>query len=333
MSFTSVSADGITRGNLTDAERMRAQQGQTQSAIDAQMRALQAEIADRQAGRAFQGTENERGRAFQGDMFNANADLTRGLDQSATERAFGSIDRQMGPANSDAAIRKAEWDAGANKRALQDSVFKQIMPAIAGGGQPGEAPGGKFAMDPDAMMFMAMGGNPGEYMQQKRQQSNADRQHTDAEDARNTEIGTRLIASGKPEAVALGTHFLSLVKNSGFAGQDPALLKSALQPQIAPGEALAKNIALSQQFDELASMATDTSKSFDTAGNLATIKTRVAGLIKALTDKGVTAEDAAAYVKGELGKRVPKETGLRLGALFPSISSVGQTRAAIGLDN
>ncbi len=320
--YDHVTAFGTTHGNLTDDARLRAQQGQTQAAIDAQMRALQAEIADRQAGRAFQGDQANQDRSFQGGMFDKNAALQTGLDKSATERAFGTVDRQMGPANSDAAIRKAEWDAGANRRALQDSVFKQIMPAIAGGGQPGAPAGNKFSMDPDAMMFMAMGGNPGEYMMQKRTQGNADRQHQDAEDARNTEIGTKLIASGKPEAVALGTHFLSLVKNSGFAGQDPATLKTALQPERDANEVVAKSPSMMMKIDNAATLLNNASRIGGNEAQIEQAKPILISFIKDLTDQGVKPEEAQAYATAYLKKKLPANSTLT-GDLINGLLTVG----------
>lgn len=334
MPYDRITAFGTSRGNLTDDERLRAQQGMTNQGIAAQMAALNAEIADRQAGRTFQGSESGLDRAQAMTLADKRSALDLTLDKNATDRAFGTVDRQMGPANIDAAIRQREANVKLPieeaRGAFQLAALKQAMGGMPGAGAPGAAPGG--GLDADATMFMAWGGNPGEYMAQKRQQTQSDRAHQDAEDARNLALGTELMKSAKPEARALGAQILAKVKNSGLGGADPVVLQGALTPEMAPADALAKNVSVNQMFDELAALAKNTSGSFDTAGGLEQIKTKMAALVKAMTDKGVPPDEAVAYVKQELGKRVPAETGLRLGAFFPSISSVGQTRQAIGFE-
>lgn len=332
MPYNHVTAFGTSRGNLSDDERMQAQQGMNSQNIAAQMQALNAEIADRQAGRTFQGGQAAADRTFQGGMFDKSAGLQKDLDASATQRALGITGLQMKPSTMAAELEQAKYNDTADQRNFRHQMFQKLTANGGAGGAPGAAttPGG---LDNDAMMFMAMGGNPGEYMAQKRQQMQFDRQHQDAQDAQAMDIGTKLMASENPQARALGAQIAARSKNGALAGMDPQTLAAGLQPRLSPMDAVAKNVSIGQGLDELASLAKDTSGKFDTAGGLEQIKTKMATLIKSMTDRGVPPEEASAFLKQELGKRVPKETGLRLGAFFPGISSVGQTREAIGLPN
>ncbi len=326
MPFTSASADGVVRGNLTDEERMRAQMGQSQAAINAQMQALQAEIADRQAGRAFQGNENASERTFRAGTQDKDLANRTAMSLEDTKRALGVVGAQMEPAKMGAQLDRDKFMVDAPRRALQAEVFKQMMPAMSGvgggtaaTGAPGTPqdvsqmpPGGvpmpsapKFQMDPDMMMAMAFGGNPADVLAQRRQQTNADRAHTDAEDARNLEMGTKLIASGKPEAVALGTHFLSLVKNSGFAGQDPTTLKGALQPEVDAATAISQHPATQMKLDNVATLLKNAGTFSGSDAQIEQAKPLLTDLIKSLTDSGVKPEEAKAYVSMQLKKSLP----------------------------
>ena len=314
-----------------------------QDGVDAQMRALQMELADRQAGRTFQGGQQDKvlafqggladkEHAFQGGMFDKNAGLQKDLDASATQRAFGTVDRQMAPALLAAQDEHSKYMEGANVRGLrnqfQENALKQYMAQQQAG-----APSAPGAGGDDSLMFLAFGGNPGELANIKRQEMQAKLAREDSLDSRNYELGLKLLQSTNPQARALGATVMSKVKNSGIGGSDPAALQGALTPEMAPDKAIASKASLGQAFDELAALATSTSGSIDTAGGLEQIKAKMGALVKMMTDNGVPPEEAAAYIKSELGKRVPAETGLRLGRFFPGISSVGLTRRAIGYES
>ncbi len=316
MPYDRVTAFGTSRGNLTDNERMTAQQGQSQAAIDAQMRALQAEINDRQAGRAFQGQEANADRSFQGGMFDKNAGLQKDLDASQTARALGVVGAQMGPANSDAAIRKAEFDANAPRRALQAEVFKQFMPQLTGGGAPDGAvsqmpPGGtgpaapRFQVDPDMAMVMAMGGDVGGYLTNKRQSANADRAHDDSEDATTMGIINGLASSGRPDGIALAQQLASRLHNKSLNGIDV----KALRPTATPDEIVGKSPAAMQKLDNAATLLANASKVGGEAAGLDQAKPILDDFVKSLTDQGAKPEEAQAFVSNYLKKRLPANAG------------------------
>lgn len=327
MPFQHATAFGTSYGNLTDDERLGAQQGMNANAIAAQMAALNAEIADRQAGRSFQGGQADKDRAFQGTQFDKGAGLQKDLDASATARAFGTVDRQMGPANIDAGIRQREANVKLPIEEARGAFQLQALKAAMGGmgagaaGTPG-APGGAApqggGLDPDATMFMAWGGNPGEYMQNKRIQANSDRTHQDALDARDLELAKSLIASGKPEAVALGTQILSKGKGSALSGQDPATLQTALQPEVDAASAITKSPAVQLSLDNAATLLANASKVGGDAGSIEQAKPLIEKVIADLKTKGVRPEDAQAYVTNEMKRRLPANAGLGtlLGELF-----------------
>lgn len=141
MPYDHITAFGTSRGNLTDDERLRSSIGMQQSANAAQLQALQAEIADRQAGRTFQAGEGDKTRAFEGGMFDKNAGLQRDLDTSATNRALGVVDRQMQPSLMDAQLRTREANVDLPVREARGQAqllaLKQALARM--GGAPGAA--------------------------------------------------------------------------------------------------------------------------------------------------------------------------------------------------
>ncbi len=158
-------AGGQTR--VTDMDRLGLQQQQIQTArdaammeIQARMQMQQAELGDRAQGRTLEYGDRNAGRAFEGGMFDKNAGLQRDLGQQQTDRAFGTVDRQMSAANKTADLAGRQFDEGAPLRqsTMNNQMYYQnaMKDAFTGGGQLGSA--GSDMDKLRLMAFMATGG-------------------------------------------------------------------------------------------------------------------------------------------------------------------------------
>lgn len=330
MAFNRTTAFGTTYGNVSDAERMAAQQNQFNSNQAFQLAALQAEMADRAAGRNFQGGLADKEMTFQGGMFDKNAGLQKDLDRSATERALGVVDRQMQPSLLDAQLRQREANIDLPIREMRGQATQMaLQQAIGQMKGAGAAPGGA-PMD-DSLMFLAFGGNPGELANIRRQEMQAKQTREDSIDNRNQALAIEMMKSANPQARALGASILAKTQTSGFAGADTATLQNALTPQATPAEAIGKKVALSQALTQLKTAADRGANSMFSGDDVAQVKAQTDQLVKMLVDNGVPEEEARAYIQQEIDKVAPAENALHLGYYFPSISSTGQVRQAAGL--
>lgn len=306
MTFSRTTAFGTSYGNVTDDERLQVSQGMNNQNLAAQMQALQMEIADRQAGRQFNAGENDKTRQHDLGLFDRKAGLDLQLDDRSTARQIGITDRQMAPSLMDAKIREREANVDLPiKEARGQYQLQALKNAMEGSGAAG-APGS--GMDAEAAMFMAWGGNPGEYLREKRAITQADRTHQDAEDTRNFDLAKTLIASGKPEAVALGIQILSKIKSSGLGGADPATLQTALQPEVGAADAIAKSPAIQLVLDNAATLLTKASSVGGDVSQIEQAKPLIAQVVTKLQQRGVRPEEAQAFITNEMRKRLPANT-------------------------
>jgi hypothetical protein len=291
MPYDRITAFGTSRGNLSDDERMRAQQGQTQAAIDAQMRALQAEIADRQAGRVFQGDQANQDRSFQGGMFDKNAALQTGLDKSATERALGVAGLQMRPSTMKAEDDRADRQIDLPVKQAQAQQLLAVInrlgarnagPAggMAGAGTPSVDP--KEAYQNDLTMLSVLkGGQMPDFQGQEMRHQIAQMELEQAKRKSASDQAAGYVAAG----------------DIGKAREIAAAAGTPLA-RVAPAEVAASRPVIQEGMAQIVRLA----KAKDVQG----VKPMFVQLMKALTDSGVDPQDAAAYLRSQLDPLMAK---------------------------
>lgn len=150
MPFDMLTPFGVRPGQVTDEERLNASMGDAA----ANRAAAQAELAAR-LGIAKMGSDTQRygidkqlegtgtfaQRSTQeGSMFDRGAQLSRDLDKSATERAFGTVDRQMGPAMMREGREQTLFNEGTSLRQARNGMqmgAMESLKAAMGGGSSG----------------------------------------------------------------------------------------------------------------------------------------------------------------------------------------------------
>lgn len=160
------------QANRTDSDAAREAAA---AALAAQIRMHQADLADRQAGRMQQGSEFERGlssqenesrlgRDFQGGLFDKQLGLSRDLDRSSTDRAFGLADRQNLVPMAEVNLARDQFNATNWRNELQKKFLTEQLGAMQGGaGGAGVAGGSGFTIDPEdrsAILTSVLSGQP-----------------------------------------------------------------------------------------------------------------------------------------------------------------------------
>ncbi len=281
--YDRVTAFGTTHGNLTDDARLRAQQSQSQAAIDAQARALQAEINDRQAGRAFQGDQANADRALKGGLFDKEAALKERLDASDTARQLGVVGLQMGPSTSDAKIRSDEAAIDLpQKKAAADALLAAIN-GLKGGAAPAGAPGAPGVSpsdDPGFQRNMAMiaalkGGQVPDFAAQDMRHQIAQLELSQAKRQAAADQAAGYVAAGD----------IGKAREIAAAGGTPLA-------RVAPAAVAASRPVIQEGIAQIVRLA----KAKDVQG----VKPKFIQLMKALTDSGVDEQDASAYLRSQL---------------------------------
>lgn len=310
MPFDHITAFGTSRGNLSDDERLRAQQAQFQQSQNSQLAALQAEIADRQAGRTFQGGENDKLRAFQGGMFDKDAVLQKDLDASATQRALGVVNAQMAPALLGAQDDHSRYTEGLPVRqAEQAAILKAINGMSGAGGVPGAAPV-SIDQDPDfqknlTMLSVLKGGSAPDFAKRDYEKQAL---AMDMEDRKRTRGLDRAMAfrnagdeeQARAAAIEAGSPLPAVTADAAMAGSPS--VANALGSVDAAGKKLSGSNFL---FEDPLQNPERTDP----------IKNSVAEAIKLLVGRGVKPEEARAFVLKRLKDLAGPEGshGLNLG--------------------
>ncbi len=337
MAYDRVTAFGTTRGNLTDEDRLIASQNSQERGIAAQQAALREQIAATAAGQdkgiaanrenlGLELADRGVGRGHQTALLDRGHGYNVEMDDRATKRAYDVADRAAAPQKVLADIEKAKWDSGAGMRDFQQRALRQAMGGAGGqdgGTLMGDAPGGGGAPGPmggdsELVMYVAMGGNPGDLLRYRRQESSDKLSREDAMSAQDYETALKLMESQNPQARAIGAHILSKSKRPGaFTGQDPKMLENALVPAQAPGDAMKASPALTMAIDDIVKSLTKaggstglydaaTGKSADASGATNEAMPKIAALVQQLVGKGVPEEEARAHIKQELASRLPQ---------------------------
>lgn len=311
MAYDRTTAFGTTYGNLTDEDRQIAAQNSQATSIAAQRAALQEQIAAQSASqdkgiaanRESQGLEladRGVGRQHQIGMFDRGAGLQLNLDDRATKRTMDATDRAAAPALVLANLEKDKYAEGAEIRGLKTRAQADALRSFMEPGAGGAAP------DRESMMYLAFGGNPGDLAQIRRQENRDKTAREDKFSDRDYAMGTELLRSTNPQARALGAALLGKSGGTGaFAGADSKMLEGALVPEQAPGAAVLSSPALGLAVDELAKTLVKGGGG-DPTQALAAAQPMIEALVAKMREKGVPDEEARAYIKQELAKRLPE---------------------------
>lgn len=313
MSFTRVTAAGISRGNLTDEEKLRAQQAQND--LQAQLALQEMAARERMHGKsdstqrygidqqtAVAGTFGQRAQ-HEGGMFERQAGLSRDLDASATERAFGLADRQMAPAMMGAELAKTKYEDQAGvDRYVNQMVLERLkgMNAPAAPAAPGAAPAPAQSglSDADVQMFGILaalkgGGSMPDFQTQAMQRQVSQMQ---LEEMKRNQAKGRALEQ----------------RDAGNVDQANALAAAGgvALPRVAAAD-FADRPDYTQALDRAkGSIGTFLNDATGGEDDVQGIQKIVESAIAALTSKGVDPAEARAYVLQALKGAVPARSGI-----------------------